>query len=277
MRKIVMVDAENIEKFSGLYFGSISNHFNKNTICYGMLDDYMGKKNVPVALLMADFIKRDLMINWMYVAKPYRNQHIMTELLTKLIDNARNTKIIKTIECVVTDEEIAGYLSTQFGFYYDSFGEKGVMNSTLGSLVDLSKNAKDNNPAKRLIDIDEMTINKLNKYFLVNQNIPVGVELPIKAEDYSILSMAVVENGEIKALLLIDKNDDDLVISYAYAKEGSGHLLMYIVIALYKELSDLPSDKKVVAAVLNEQSRNLFLKLFKDCSIKRLYECEYIL
>lgn len=270
-----MVDAENIEKFSGLFMGNISEHFNQNTICYGMIEDTQDEKYIPIALLMADFVKRELLISWMYVAKPYRQQYVMTELLTNLINNARNTKIVKTISCVVTDEEVAEYLFSQFGFYYDSFNIRGVMNATLGSLIDLGKNAKGDNLAKRLTDIDESTITKLNKYLMVNQNIPVGVKLPIKATDYSELSMAVVDDGEIKALVLIEKDTEDLVVSYAYSKEGAGHLLMYIFIALQKELSTCSPDKRIVAAVLNDKSKNLFLKLFKDCTIKRLYECEY--
>lgn len=275
MSNIVLLDRENIDKFKGLFLGDITKNFNSNTICYGALEENSEGNKIPVGLLMADIVKNELVITWLFVAPDYREQYIMTTMISIMINNLRNAKLVNSIYCATVNEEIAQYLLVQFGFYYDSFGQKGIVSSTVGNLLELSARPNDNNPSKRLVDIDEVILQKLNKYFVANQDVQVGVPIPIKPEDYLDVSMAIVENGEINAILLLNEDNEDLVVSYAYAKEGYGHLLMYIVMALHDELLKYPADKKIVCAALNSNSMKLFARLFENYTLDRLYECEF--
>lgn len=276
MSNIVMIDKENIEKFRGLYDGDILSNYHDNSVCYGFLDKDDKNRIIPTALIMSDINNRSLVITWMYVDPEYRNTKMMFTLMNQFIENAKRTRIIKSIYCATISEEVVQYLSTQFSFNYNGFDVGKVMTAKLENLIDLSDKYRANNPAKLLGNVDKDVLAKLNRFLKVNNDIAVGVPLPIKASDYLDCSMAIVEDNDIKAMILLSAEGESLAVSYAYAKEGYGHMLLHLVVALQKELEKYPKDKKVIAAVVNEKSENLFSKLFSDFTVESIYESELL-
>jgi len=274
MENIAILDENDLEKFSSLYAGDITANYHQNSICYGYLESDEEDRMVPAALIMSDLDKATLLITWMYVAPEFRDRQIMILLMDRLIQNAIKTRVIKSIYCVSTNVAVPQFLSTQLGFYYDGYQSGKIMSARLESMKDMSNKFKSNNPAKLLRDVDKDALSKLNKYLVADEAVTVGVELPIRAEDYLDCSMAVVDADDIKAIILMSEEGESLSVSYAFAKKGSEHMIMYLVVALQKELVKYPADKKVVAAVVNEDSENLFSRLFTEYSIEPLYECE---
>ena len=277
MASIVMLEEENVRKFGGLFPGDIRKSINENTICYGAVEENAEGKLVPAALIISEYNRGSLLITWMYVDVNFRGRGIMCSLMNRFIENARKTELVNNIYCSVTDENLAAYLFAQFGFYYNGFGDGDMMYSTLGNLVDLSGMLKANNQAKGLRDFNSNMLTQLNKFLQVHDEVSVGVPLPIDPDDYMKQSAAIAVNDDIKAFILLKEEKDTIFVSYAFAKEGYGQLLAPVLAKIQQELKGFSDDKKIMAAALNDNSKKMFQRLFKEVNVKKIYECSYIL
>ncbi|MBR5419764.1 MAG: GNAT family N-acetyltransferase [Lachnospiraceae bacterium] len=251
--------------FSDLYTGDIMAFDRNDRVAAGVLT----QENEPVALLLSSVQDDTMFLDWFYVREKFRHQGIGTEFLNKMLDMISMAYKVELASVASASEEASAYFRWQ-GFVPDEGRIMGIANLTLGDMISLPVRNLGN--GRRLIELNDGELRRMNHYFVGNDNITVTVDLPVDPHKYLEESAVDMRNNEVYSLLLLEEDGDALFVSYAYSSNKNVLSLMALLSNAKKRLIErYGADKKIKIAAVNEKSMALVNKLFNTPKTKKMF------
>ena len=261
-QRLFVLDSESIRAFQELYPGRISDRYNFNTIALGYVED-----EKPVGLIVCQLIdKQNLLIEWLYVSEDYQRRGIGSALLQEILKMGSKEPQLQWINVLCHGEDMRLWLMTK-EFYVEVEASFVEYQTTLDKLLPLPETNKTN--IKRLKDVTDKELRLLN-HKLGKEDIAVGITLPVLAADYLEQSLVYVENNEVMACILFQKDEESINVSYLYSNDAkiTGLLIGQAQKLLAREYGE---TCRIQACGINETSQRLIRKLFNNPSEQSIY------
>lgn len=263
-----VVTTNSIQLFKSVCSKQVFEDFDDTKIALALADE----KNI-IGIIIAKNLGNKMMIQWLYIKEEFRGQHLGSRLVMSLLEAASRAGVI-SVGTVATTVPVMEFL---FSNYFVCTGNhRGYMETSIANLNELP--AVDNESKSKVMPISNVLQKELNSFCndLINKSdVSIGVELPIKAGEYSDLSMAYVVDNTINAIVLLKEQDNGIEISYVYMKPNMIKPLLAVLNVVFDKLKERYSaDTALTFGILNRQSDNLARKLFKKVKFSSLYEFE---
>ncbi|MCR5093415.1 MAG: GNAT family N-acetyltransferase [Lachnospiraceae bacterium] len=279
--KIFYLDRDVADVFSGLMPSAVKNAIDQGTFAIGAIAED-GEKPQAAGVLTGHIDPPEMVLDWLFVAPEYRRRGIAA----RLVDTVAATAVKQVqLEGIVTQfsgehEGMDAFLE-EFGFLnYEMEG----MCQYRSRISELSLPEKKTDKEGTTVPLSEvparawkqLTI-EVNDAGKTEKPISCGVPLPILPEDYLPESRAIVEDGRISALILLERDGDAINVAWLYGDSGKPMLLLRVLgDAADQVRSAYGEDIELVFGTLNEQSSRLAERLMPDAEVSPLYSSFYI-
>ena len=279
--KICVVNKDTLYMFKDLMTNEVRLSFNDLSVSYcAILETDEGPKRAGIIIGHPD--GEELYIDWLFVNKELRGRGVAGALLERMSEAVQNVPEFSGIMAFAGEgeEELRRFLDNR-GFLVMSMEGRGQfvtkvsecgLNKALADGASKMCFGLDKIPARAFRGL-EMDIEK-------DSSVSVGVPLPIKAEDYSPLSMAFqLRQDQIEAIVLLKEDNVRIFgeeqsvinVSWAYSRDKSGKSLMVLIACILNMIKKEMGDVILTFASLNEKTMNLGRKLFDDAEFEQLY------
>jgi GNAT superfamily N-acetyltransferase len=241
------------------------------TIALGVADENNVAAGALISKMAGDWIE----IIWLYIGDGFRNKGCGTLLLSDLISCVDSEDGIKGLfsqyPVFEGDEEetIAFYeqLFTKSGFESGDWESSGY-SFTPADLKSSPFWQKTHSGAENvavLDDVFDVTLREFEVKLLLASS-SIALDFPVMWRQYDgQLSTAYIKNGEIKGVLLFEKKDSELQLSFAYVSPDEKAVLPALLYKSGKLIVDtLPEDTNISLAAITEVSVKLMEKLFEN-------------
>ena len=254
--KVFILNEEDYSVFESLYGYKIK----PDVFAFGMVTD--GKPSA-LALVRPDEKKPVWWLEWLYVEPSLRRNKIGTSLIYRVVELLDECGFSDTIVTVCANEDVKAFLETM-GFYISASTGYRQFTTTLGRIQSgkaINGSALD---IRRINDLSEGDKKKLEKDLADDESTGFW---PICGEDYLNQSVCAYDGDELKALLLLAKEDDAIVISFVCIKKGNAAALMELIQRAEAELNKEYGADVVLKANSVEDSVAAFIrKIFPEAS-----------
>ncbi len=227
---------------------------------------------VPVGILIGHVTENIFILDWLYVEKNYRRKGIGSQLLNKMLFAIDSSTDLEGCVALYADkvEELTPFFDSFEALCMETEG-RGQLTTTLDKLH-LPKLKKNYNPCTLLSNLSKDQLREFEiGLFSKNksENIHVGVSFPICPDEYARESQAVVHNGKVKGLMLLQKSDEDTYfINWAYCNPSFLLEFVYMIDAAAKAIISnsrkAPKDITLGFGSLTENTIYLANKLFSE-------------
>jgi len=267
---LYVLDKDTRKLFASFYDDSYITEQGDNIISLGVLE---GDK--PLGLLVAAVYNAEIDIQFIFVDREYRRQHIASTLLKKIISVARSTGAAVIYSSFAQDTEGFRELLKSFGFTVMFNPGLYSYEDKLGNLRNIDGVKNSNLKLKSFYAIDKDTLSEFNER-LRNEDILVGVPLPIDPRNYSPFSCCSIVDGKISDLLLVTtKENGDLTsidFPWIYSNKASIHSLSAVYNTSVTALKNTFSpDSGISFCTINPEMDSLLTDLIPTARYKEIY------
>ena len=241
---------------------------------YGLYDE---EEMIAQGALVVQIAGYNLMIRSLFVDPEYRGIGGATKLMDTVINDAFETDDIAEIELLAGcsnegEMMVAGFLRSR-GFQNED-AEERYYSATVSQIIESGVLPKfiGRGGAQPLFFTTDAALKGLGTEMA--QMSAVFVPLPIVRTDYEQdVSMLIEKDGRITDIVLIEKEDDDLILSYALAT-GSGTGIMSALAASMKVAAEkYGEDVTIRIPTVNELSSALVKKIIPGASCTEYVRC----
>ena len=241
---------------------------------YGLYDE---EEMIAQGALVVQIAGYNLMIRSPFVDPEYRGIGGATKLMDTVINDAFETDDIAEIELLAGcsnegEMMVAGFLRSR-GFQNED-AEERYYSATVSQIIESGVLPKfiGRGGAQPLFFTTDAALKGLGTEMA--QMSAVFVPLPIVRTDYEQdVSMLIEKDGRITDIVLIEKEDDDLILSYALAT-GSGTGIMSALAASMKVAAEkYGEDVTIRIPTVNELSSALVKKIIPGASCTEYVRC----
>lgn len=261
-----VVNKRTIHLFKSVCSKEIFESFDDNKIALALADE----RNA-IGIIIADIEGDKLMIEWLYVKKEFR-EHLLGSRLIMSILEAASRAGVRSVCAVSQSILMSSFLIANY--FQKTDNHRGYVESSIGEFNELP--SVDDELKSKVTPIDSILqkdINSLCNDLINKPDVSIGVKLPIKANEYSDLSMAFVKENTIYAIVLLKEVGNKLELSYVYMKPNMIKPLLAVLNVVLSRIKERYSDDTpIIFGILNEQSDNLARKLFRNLQFNSLYE-----
>ncbi|MCR5520533.1 MAG: GNAT family N-acetyltransferase [Lachnospiraceae bacterium] len=241
---------------------------------YGLYDE---DEMIAQGALVVQIAGYNLMIRSLFVDPEYRGIGGATKLMDTVINDAFETDDIAEIELLAGcsnegEMMVAGFLKSR-GFQNED-AEERYYSTTVSQIIESGVLPKfiGRGGAQPLFFTTDAALKGLGTEMA--QMSAVFVPLPIVRTDYEQdVSMLIEKDGRITDIVLIEKEDDDLILSYALAT-GSGTGIMSALAASMKVAAEkYGEDVTIRIPTVNELSSALVKKIIPGANCTEYVRC----
>ncbi len=258
MVNYVMLDERIANAFTPLYQGDLLHFTDEKHFAYGAVIE-----GEPVGLFAATIEEDYSSVDWIYVKEEHRGGELGKRMLkggVRIISEMYGEDYI-TVCC--TDEALKGFFE-HCGFVFKA---DWVRYSYRGNLKDMKEIPEVNLQEHAIYSLSQLSpedLNGLNLYFESLRDTEIGMELPIKKEDYLDTPAVFIKNDLLRAVLLLkEESGDEISIAYAYAFEHDGYALILLIQEAKKAIvKEYGEDKIISTASLGDNTDKMLEYLF---------------
>ncbi|MCR5278014.1 MAG: hypothetical protein K6E19_01105 [Lachnospiraceae bacterium] len=247
-------------------------------VIYGLYDTDL---NVAEGALVAQLTGAVATIRSLYVDPFYRGFGGGAMLLDELKMDVFESGDIAEIEFMAAMNSDAEAEAAEF-LFHEGYAKEDTSEAwfatTLEEIHLAGVLAKiDTSKAVSLRDADEHQLRKLSKSLVGGED--TFVELPIRKADYEQDLSMVIHNkkGEITDILLVEKEGDEIILSYAFSAGSSIGIGVTLAAAVRKSLEKYPKETKVLIPTVTDAGRKLTAKIVPNAKYTGYVRCVYSL
>ena len=264
--RFFILEKEELPVFQGLYMKPYP--IRDDQLAFGVMTD--GK---PSAFALFDYIRdgSSYWLDWLYVEPVFRRQKVGSFLLRSVLNILSDQELADEVQTGCVNEEQRGFLSSM-GFLIQAEKNVTVYEGTLSMVTGLSSE-KEVASAKRFSEITEDELHALVDDLIAD---PEAVPYRIEPGSYLDASLYMRNENGLEALLLLQEEEDAIAVSYAYAKQKDGIMLIRLLcMALPMIRNAYPPEKKLRITAMNRKVCNLVEKVLPEAEKTQVYTASY--
>ncbi len=279
--KIFVASKDTLYMFSDFMTPEVEKSFNELSVCYcAILETEDGPKRGGILIAHPD--GEELYIDWLFVNRELRGKGVATALMEKMSDAVLKVPELSGIMAFAGqgEEELRSFFD-KAGFLIITMEGRGQFVAKVSECG--LKDAMGEGAKKMCFPLDKVSsraYHELENDVRGDANVNIGVPFPIRASDYSPLSMVFQLNPDrIDAILLLKeekamifgKKEHVINVSWLYSSDKSGKSLIVLLSCVLNRIKEERGDVILTFTSLNEVSMNLGRKLFKDAEFDQMY------
>ncbi len=272
---ISVLTVDELIKFNGLYPDVILDELPENELLIGYIEENPLR---TAGILMAHPENSTMLLDWIFVDENSRRKGYGRAMLELLTDSCEASGEIDAILLTFYNENLSIYeLLLDCGFIAGYMpGHKSFV-TRLSRIKPLGK-IKDNQiDCIYLNQVSNNELEQLNKYLSLNMVSNIGIELPLKPEDYREESLVHVDNNRIDSLLLVRDEEEGLSIPWFFNEAQNLAvpigLMNHVLLDLRMKFQE---ETKVFVTSLAPNLENVIYTYFNPESYKEIYIGVYI-
>ena len=256
--RIFILDKDTFGIFSELYTGLVDSAtlLSDGRIALGVMYDEQ-----PAGLLIATVSDEAAWVDWLYIKEDYRNNGIGTALLWHFLNSVAKFTSCDEVKTACSDKSVRRFFSGQ-GFLFDRFKTSARYEANIRDFKDMDVE----DGASCIVPVASLTRKMqsiINRAFMEDPELQVGIKLPIVPEDYYPGSAAYFSEDKLEAALFLKEDEKGVSVAYAYMSPGSPKSLVSLMAYAKNKVIELRGESAVVSAVaLNSSSKKLTEKIF---------------
>lgn len=261
---------DDLAKFNGLYPDIILDELPENELLIGYIEENPLR---PAGILMAHPEKSTMLIDWIFVDESLRRKGYGRAMLELLIDSCEAFGEIVAILLTFYNENLYVYeLLLNCGFIAGY--RQGCKNFvTRLSRIKQLKEIKDNSiDYVYLNQVSHKELEGLNKDLSSNMVDNIGIDLPLKPEDYREESLVHVDNDKIDSLLLVRDEEDGISFPWFFNESQKLNVPIGLMNHVLQDLRmKFPEETKVFVTSLAPNLENVIYASFNPESSQEIY------
>ena len=210
---LTLLSPLDLDKFAHLFPDDLLDELEADEIMIGYVEE---EPLAATGILMAHVNDLEVFIDWIYVDEDHRRKGAGRSMMEFLIDSCAQIEELSGLSIVFSQEhkEMKSFLDACEFFVVFKEGCKGF-ETTLGDFPKFPVMGE----SGEIIPISEVPEKELERFTVAVNNTSVpgaAVSLPFGAANYLPESTALLEDGKIKGLCLMEEKDYGLSLSWAY-------------------------------------------------------------
>ena len=271
MFQFVLPDKKLLPVFTGLYQGDLMDYTKGSGFVIGALED--GK---PAGLILSTVYSGEVSIDWVYVKEEFRGRALGSRMVKKFTRDTIDMGLAEFFRTCTTDTKLVKFF-TDCGYVFSDELEHFSYRAKLSDMIELPK-VRGKDHVFALSGLTSHILKGINLYFSSLADELVGVELPIKPEDYLDVPSVYIADDRLRAILLTRQvGEKEVSISYAYTYENDGMALFTIAQEAKKAITEKLGDDLIIStASLGPNTEKLMEKLFPELEKEPIYTGVYM-
>ena len=217
-----------------------------------------------LAVLEIHMPDRSCWLNWLYVRAEKRNNGIGSKLLFFIRSKLAQTMQISSVKAFCIDEEQKAFFETR-GFSIRELSDSHIWEGRLSDLKELPGTER-RNTGRPLATLTEEELREVEEALSVDPN-----ALPYHPDPRTCLPQSAVclTKEGLLALLVLEDEEDALMVSYAYAKQGNGAALMQLLVEAKEAVQSIMTpETRIRITTVNQNSEKLVKKLLPEAEMR---------
>ncbi len=272
---ISVLTVDELAKFNGLYPDVILDELPENELLIGYIEENPLR---AAGILMAHPERSTMLLDWIFVDENSRRKGYGRAMLELLMDSCESSGEIDAILLTFYNENLNIYdLLLDRGFI------AGYMQGCKSFVTRLSRikplrEIKDNQiDYIYLNQVPDKELEQFNKYLSLNMVNNIGIDLPLKSEDYREESLVHVDNDKIDSLLLVRDEEDGISIPWFFNESQNLTVPIGLMNHVLHDLRiNFQEETKVFVTSLEPNLENVIYTCFNPESYKEIYIGVYI-
>ncbi len=260
----IYLDREVIGAFQDMFPGDISEYASGRNIAVGAM--YEGEK---AGLFLGYPEDREFNLIWFYIVPKFRRRGVGSKFMQDMIEGISRTIDIDIINTLCVGEETKDF----FSYMRYGFSDDVVVYQYDSRLADMTEVFKADIPG--VVDFSKITEREkkqIEEYFENDPEQAFPVKNIYAKNAFLPQSRVLLENGQVKALVLIQEEGDSLVLPFVYSNGAAGKKLISILAEIKEELvKAYGEDKNLRVTAINESSQNLAKKMLPEATVTKMY------
>lgn len=261
-----LLKKEDCPVFEGLYPGNPS-ELADNGIVFGAVADGEAAALAAMELLPGG---TTFWLSWFYVKSEDRRQRLGSALMYTLIRGLKRNAAVRRLQApCLTKEQTAFFHAC--GFTIRELPHYHFYEGKLSGLAELKSIKKKVSGEP----ISSLTPEELEKIQTELDHTPGVMPYRIRPEVCLPESCCLRTKDGLQALLLLQEEEDTLIVSYAYAKNGNGAALFALLQDARESVeSHMDKGKKIRIATVNNKAANLVERLLPEAEKQPVFLAE---
>ena len=272
---ISVLTIDELIKFNKLYPDILLDELPEDELLIGYIEESPLR---AAGILMAHPEGRTMLLDWIFVDENSRQRGGGRAMLELLRDSCEASGEIDAVIITFYDKNLhMDNLLTTCGFI------SGYMPGCKSFVTRLSriKSPKGIKAGKvdylHLDQVSEEIIEKLNRYLSMNVISNIGIELPLRPEDYRKESMVHISNGIIDSLWLVSDEEDGVSFPWFFNRAQDPIVPIELMNQVLRELKmNFPKETKVFVTSIKPNVENVIYNYFNPQAYKEIYFGVYL-
>lgn len=272
--EINLLTPPDLEKFEHLFPPYLLKELRADEILLGSVNE---EPLEAAGILMAHPEEGELFVDWIYVDEPYREKGAGRAMLELLVDTAEESGRIDGVTLVFSQyqKNLDVFLRACDFAVFQREGDRGFL-TTLGKFPRFPISGA---PIGEILPLPKVGQNALRWFsdLLSDAAVPgVAVEIPFEVNRYLPESCVLLEDGRIRGLCLLEKNDKGISIAWIYNYCSSPDAIIHVMnesMRLLKE--NYPADMGLSFASVNPAIEGIIERRIPVASRAEIYVGTY--
>ncbi len=273
---ISILETNDLTKFNELYPDIILDELPENELIIGYIEENPLK---AAGILMAHPERSTMLIDWIFVDESARRKGYGKAMLELLMDACKASGEIDAILSTFYNENLFVYdLLSACGFIA---GYRQGCKSFVTRLSRIKSPKETVNKQSNYMHLNQVSnkeLERFNNYLSQDEVSNVGIDLPLKAEDYRAESLVHMDNDRIDSLLLVGDEEDGISMPWLFSISQSSSVLIGLMNHVLHELRmQFQDDTKVYVTSLQPSIEHVIYNYFNPESSEEIYMGVYLL
>lgn len=273
---ISILEINDLTKFNELYPDIILDELPENELIIGYIEENPLK---AAGILMAHPEHSTMLIDWIFVDESARRKGYGKAMLELLMDACKASDEIDAILSTFYNENLFVYDLLSACDFIAGYrqGCKSFV-TRLSRIKSPKETVNKQGNYMHLNQVSNKELERFNNYLSQDEVSNVGIDLPLKPEDYRAESLVHMDNDRIDSLLLVGDEEDGISMPWLFSISQSSSVLIGLMNHVLHDLRmQFQDDTKVYVTSLKPSMEHVIYNYFNPESSEEIYMGVYLL
>ena len=272
---ISVLSADDLIEFNELYPDPILDELPENELLLGYIEENPLK---AAGILMAHSERSVMFLDWIFVDESSRRKGYGKAMLELFMDSCEASGEIDAVFLTFYDEDLHVYeLLSDCGFIAGHMPGCKSFVTRLSRIKTLKEIPDKQLDYMYLGQVPAKELEQFNQYLSQNEVSNIGIDLPLKPEDYRAESLVHVNQHQIDSLVLVRDEEDGLSIPWLFNESQDPIVPIGLVNYVLHELkATFPEETKVFVTSLKPNMQNIICNYCHPEEYIEIYTGVYI-
>ena len=273
---ISVLTVDELTKFSELYPDIILDELPENELLIGYIEENPLR---AAGILMAHPENSTMLLDWIFVNEDSRRKGYGKAMLELLVDSCEASGEIDAILLTFYNENLYIYdLLLDCGFIAGYMQGRKSFVTRLSRIKQLRETKDDQIDYMHLNQVPDKELKRFNRYLSLNRVSNIGIDLPLKPEDFREESLVHLDHDGIDSLLLVRDEEEGISIPWFFNKSQNLTVPIGLMNHVLRDLRmKFQGETKVFVTSLAPDMENVIYTCFNPESSKEIYIGAYII